>query len=97
MNENDSEHPNKLLYEGLEGVMACLQILIICLGKSGQLDVSEYTRLLAEWRLNEAPRDSLTEVLLDRMLLMLVEEPDVLLRRLSLQLVPGSDDGQRTE
>ncbi|KFK92775.1 MULTISPECIES: hypothetical protein [unclassified Serratia (in: enterobacteria)] len=97
MDTADTETPNKLLYEGLEGVMSCLQVLVICLGKSGHLDTAEYTRLLAEWRLQEAPPESITEALIDRMLAMLVDEPEVLLRRMSMQLLPGSGDEQQTD
>lgn len=97
MNTGNADTPNKMLYEGLEGVMSCLQMLVVCLGKSGQLDTAEYARLLAELRLKETEPDSITEVLIDRMLGMLVEEPDVLLRRLSMQVLPGNGGGQQNK
>lgn len=80
--------------DAVEGLIQALQILVMCLGKSGQLDTAEYARLLADWRLAHVPPDSMQEAVLDRMLSFLVDEPEVLLRRLSLQVVQGESHGQ---
>jgi len=76
--------------EGIEGVMQLLQVLVLALGKTGQLDTAEYARLLADWHNQQIEPDSLQDVLFQRMLGMLVDQPEVLLRRTGFQLMPVS-------
>ncbi len=80
-----------LALEGIEGVMQLLQVLVLALGKTGQLDTAEYARLLADWHHKQIEPDSLQDVLFQRMLGMLVDQPEVLLRRTGIQLMqaPG--------
>lgn len=75
--------------EGIEGLMQLLQALVLALGKTGQLDTAEYARLLADWHNQQIEPDSLQDVLFQRMLGMLVDEPEVLLRRSRFQLMPA--------
>lgn len=79
-----------LALEGIEGVMQLLQVLVLALGKTGQLDTAEYARLLADWHNKQIEPDSLQDVLFQRMLGMLVDQPEVLLRRTGFQLMQAA-------
>lgn len=100
---SDEEGSADLALEFCEGVMQVLQVLVVCLGKSGRLDTAEYARLLSNWRETNVDRDSIQEAVIDRMLSMLVDQPEVLahhmqahLRRSGFQLVSAESPGLGT-
>ena len=78
--------------EAVDGVLKVLQVLVLRLGQSGVLDSSEYARDLLSYRTQEAP-DSIQAAVIDRMLDMLVDRADVLLRRAEIHAVPPSPAG----
>ncbi|EAA7373012.1 hypothetical protein DKU74_20020 [Salmonella enterica subsp. salamae] len=88
MNSDESEHPETFARDALVGVMSCLEPLVICLRDSGHLDVDQYARLLAHNRLHYAAPGSVEEVLLDQILALLVDDPDVFLRRMKMKIHP---------
>ncbi|ECW1082306.1 hypothetical protein F3U23_17425 [Salmonella enterica] len=94
MNHGDSENPEMLVYDSIDGVMTCLQILVWCLRDAGQLDADKYACLLADFRLNKTSPDSMQGVIIDRMLSGLVDDPEVLLRRLSMKVLPVDNEAQ---
>lgn len=86
--EDDLEDP---VFDAVDGVMKLLEVLVLTLGKSGALDTGEYARLLTDFRRTQVEPDSVQEAVIDRMLTLLVDRPDVLLRRSAFQLVSESD------
>lgn len=94
MIHGDSENPEALVYDAIDGVMACLQILVWSLRDAGQLDADKYACLLADFRLNKTSPGSMQEVIIDRMLSGLVDAPEVLLRRLSMKVLPADSEDQ---
>lgn len=80
-----------------DGVMQVLQVLVVSLGTQGVLDTAHFARLLTDWRTNHTEGGSFGQVMVDRMLTMLVDEPEVLVRRASMRVVPaapGQPDGE---
>lgn len=92
MSPDDSESPEMLTYDAIDGVMTCLQILVWSLRDAGQLDADKYACLLADFRLNKTHSGSIAGVMIDRMLSGLVDEPEVLLRRLSMKVLPVDNE-----
>ena len=88
---DDQETGQDWALEGIEGVMQLLQVLVVALGKTGQLDTAEYARLLADWHHQQIQPGSTQDVLFQRMLGMLVEQPEVLLRRTGFQLMQAEN------
>lgn len=97
---DEQENGQDWVLEGIEGVMQLLQVLVIALGKAGQLDTAEYARLLADWHHQQIQPGSTQDVLFQRMLGMLVDQPEVLLRRTGFQLMqaesPAGEPRQST-
>lgn len=85
--ENNDEELTALAQETAEGVLDVLQILVISLANSGHLDTADFSRLLVDWRQDHTESESMRQAVVDRVLAMLVDEPEVLTRRLSMQLV----------
>lgn len=73
-----------------EALMQMLQQLVISLVESGKLDPTDYAARLAAWHTSCSQPGSLEEAQVWRMLSMLVDDPDVLLRRSAFRVVPGA-------
>ena len=92
----------QLVLETADGLTTALQLLVMSLAQTGHMDDRHYARLLADYRNTECPGDSMKADVLDRLLGMLADDPQVLRRRLAMQLVrdapatssdPGPPDG----
>jgi hypothetical protein len=82
----------QLTLDGIDGVMGLLQVLVVALGKQGQLDTAAYAHLLLDYRKNLLEPESVQATLVDRMLRMLVDEnPEVLVRRDGLHVLTKSE------
>ena len=90
------DSPNDLIAEGLDGMMKLLQGLVIALQQSGSMDTAYYARLLVSMRGDEKA-NSMQEALIDRMLMMLVDDPQTLVRRMAIRAVPDTDTDTDTE
>lgn len=85
--ENNDEEMQEIAQATAEGVLDVLQILVISLANSGHLDTADFSRLLIDWRQSHTEPDSMQQAVVDRVLTMLVDKPDVLTRRLEMRLV----------
>lgn len=82
----DGGEEMNLSLDAIEGVMQVLQVLVMCLDKQGHLDGGEYAAMLADWRIQHVPPDSLQEAIVDRMIDTLVDDPRALIRRMGMLL-----------
>lgn len=81
------EESQAFMQESIEGLLNLLQVLVVALGKSGQLDTGEYARLLTDFQNQHMEAGSMQAVLFDQMLALLVDQPEVLKRRMALSVV----------
>jgi len=84
------EESQAFMQESIEGLSDLLQVLVVALGKGGQLDTGEYARLLTDFGQQHHAPGSMQTVLFDRMLMQLVDQPAVLKRRMALRVVAQS-------
>lgn len=89
VNESGEEEMIRLAQDTAEGVLSVLQILVISLAKSGHLDTADFSLLLAGWRNDNTDKDSMQQAVVDRVLMMLVDDHEALTRRLEMKLVKG--------
>ncbi len=81
-----SDEPDPAL-DAVDGVMQVLQVLVVGLIRTGALDPTEYARLLLDWRRSHVAPESVQQAVVDRMLDMLSERSDVLIRRSEIRAV----------
>ncbi|EEK8237783.1 hypothetical protein G3Y60_002472 [Salmonella enterica] len=92
MNIDKSECPEIFAQDVIVGIMSCLEPLVICLRDSGHLNVEQYAHMLADNRLRHVEPGSVEEILLDQILALLVDDPDVFLRRMRMKILSVSDE-----
>lgn len=83
--------PSVMALELTEGLLKVIQLLVMCLNRSGALDGAEFARLLADARRELVPEGSLEESILDRVLGSLVDHPEALIRRRGFRLATNED------
>jgi len=91
--DEPAENGDDTLFQAIDGVMQTLEVLVMCLGKAGQMDTAEYARLLTDWRSQHVGPGSMQEAVIDRMLGLLVDRPDVLVRRAAIRLAAAEGPG----
>lgn len=97
---NSGDELASLAMEAIDGVMQALQVLVVCLSKSGQLDPGDYALLLSDFRERHVDSGSMQAMVIDRLMVMLVDQPEELgrhsqaeIRRAAFQLIPGGTPG----
>ncbi len=86
----DALEQSRIACGAAEGLMQLMQLLVMSLVQSGQLDPSEFAAHLAAWSTERAEPGSIEESQTWRMLSTLVKDPDALLRRAAFRVVPGA-------
>lgn len=85
MNKAETE---RMLVNGIDGLMALMQAMVVTLCKSGAMSPASYAADLLEIRSSAVDRDSIQDLLFVRMLgLLVAEHPDVLARRAEMHSV----------
>lgn len=84
----------RLAQAAAEGQLQLLQLLVMSLVQTGQLDPTDYAARIAAWSAERALPGSVEESQMWRMLSVLVGDPDALLRRAAFRVVPGAGGRQ---
>lgn len=84
-----NEELAELVFEATDGLCTAIQLLVMSQVQTGHLDAAHYARLLADYRNTQCSDGGMQAEVLDRLLGFVAQEPEVLRRRLAMQLVPG--------